>query len=163
MNAHDALTIALDTGEMVCMAYLGDLSDEDLMRRPHDGCNHLNWQVGHLIAADHEMISGCLPDKLPSLPDGFAEKYSRESAGNSDASAFCNKEELMAVYQQQRAAVKSLLGELSADDLDKPSPEAMQAYAPTVGSVFNMLGSHWLMHAGQWVVVRRQTEKPVVI
>lgn len=33
---------------------------------------------------------------------------------------------------------------------DKASPESMQGYAPTVGSVFSLIGSHWMMHAGQW-------------
>ena len=154
---------SLDMGDMVCMSYLNDLSDEELMMRPHPECNHLNWQVGHLIASDHEMVAGCLPDSLPALPDGFVEKYAKEAAANNDPSAFCTKEELMAVHKAQRDAAKSVLDGLSVDDLDKPSPEAMQSYAPTVGAVFNLLGAHWLMHAGQWVVIRRQTGKPVVI
>jgi hypothetical protein len=38
--------------------------------------------------------------------------------------------------------------------------ESMQGYAPTVAAVYDMQGSHYLMHAGQWVVVRRQLGKP---
>ena len=73
MNSHDVLKNSLDMGDMVCMSYLNDLSDEELMMRPHPECNHLNWQIGHLIAADHEMVSGCCPNSLPPLPEGFAQ------------------------------------------------------------------------------------------
>ena len=48
---------------------------------------------------------------------------------------------------------------LSDDDLDKESPESMKQYAPTTGHVFELLGSHWMMHCGQWVIVRRQLGK----
>ena len=163
MNAQEAIRNSIETSEMVCMSYLNDLDDEQLMMRPHAECNHLNWQVGHLIAADNQMIGGCVPDALPALPDGFADKYTKETTTNDDASAFCGKDELMSVYQQQREAIKTTLDSLSDEDLNKPAPESMQAYAPTVAAAFNMIGAHWLMHAGQWVVVRRQTGKPVVI
>jgi len=163
MNTRDAIKNSMDIGDMVCMSYLSDMTDDDLMQRPHEGCNHLNWQIGHLIAADNDMVGGCLDGVLPDLPDGFREKYDRDQASNNDPAAFHNKEELLALYKTQRDAAKAALENLSDEDLDKPAPEAMQAYAPNVGAAFNMLGAHWLMHAGQWAVVRRQTGKPIVI
>ena len=36
-------------------------------------------------------------------------------------------------------------------------------HAPTLGALYLMQGGHWLMHCGQWVIVRRQLGKPVVI
>ncbi|MEX0819769.1 MAG: DinB family protein, partial [Pirellulaceae bacterium] len=63
-------------------------------------------------------------------------------------------------YQEQRAGTLAALAKLSDEDLDKPSPEAIQSYAPNVAAAFSMQGSHWLMHAGQWAVVRRQLGKP---
>ena len=40
------------------------------------------------------------------------------------------------------------------------SPQASstraRSRAPSVGAAFSMQGGHWLMHAGQWAVVRRQ-------
>jgi hypothetical protein len=29
--------------------------------------------------------------------------------------------------------------------------------------MLSMQGSHWMMHAGQWVIVRRNLGKPVLI
>ena len=43
--------------------------------------------------------------------------------------------------------------------LDDPGPEPMREYAPTVAVVLTMLGAHWLMHAGQFVAVRRKLGK----
>ena len=36
------------------------------------------------------------------------------------------------------------------------APEQMRKFCPTVGAVFLLHPQHWLMHAGQWVIVRRK-------
>ena len=75
MNANEAIKSALDTAEMISMAYLEDLTDEEMMVRPIDGCNHIKWQVGHLIASENKMINSCCPGTMPDLPAGFADRY----------------------------------------------------------------------------------------
>lgn len=160
MNSHDAIKLAIDMGDMISMSYLQDLTDKEMMQRPHPECNHLKWQIGHLIASENMMINGVAPGSMPALPDGFGERYSKETAKSDDAAAFDSKEELLRAYQEQRAGTLAALAKLSDSDLDKPSPESMQAYAPTVAAAFSMQGSHWIMHAGQWAVVRRQLGKP---
>ena len=156
MNAIEAIKGGLAMGDMISMGYLGDLSDEEMMHRPDPKANHIKWQVGHLIAADNQMINGCMEGAIPPLPDGFAEKYEKEKSTSDDASEFDSKETLMGLYAQQKESIHAALEKLSEADLDKPSPESMQEYAPTVGSAFNMIGMHWVMHAGQWAVIRRQ-------
>ena len=163
MNSLDAIKNSIATADMVCGAYLEDLTDEDMMRRPHPKCNHINWQVGHLIASDNMMANGCIPGTLEELPAGFADKYTKETTTSDDQAAFHSKAELMDIYKKQRAAITAKLGELNEADLDKPAPESMQAYAPTVGAALNMLGGHWMMHAGQWVIVRRELGRDIVI
>jgi hypothetical protein len=163
MNSRQTIKNTIDTADMVCGSYLGDLTDEEMMKRPHAGCNHINWQVGHLIAADNMMANGCFPDTVPALPEGFSEKYGKETASNDDAAAFCNKDELMGLLKAQREAIFAKLEVLNDEDLDAPAPESMQGYAPTAGAALNMIGSHWLMHAGQWVVLRRELGREIVI
>ena len=163
MNANEAIKMNLDCADMVCGAYLGDLTNEEAMKRPHAGCNHINWQLGHLITSDHGMCVGCVPDSLPALPEGWAEKYSKETANSDNAADFVPKDELMAYFQNQRKAITEVLAGLSEEQLGAASPESFQSYAPTVGAVFSMIGSHWLMHAGQWVVVRRELGREIVI
>lgn len=158
MDAQTAIRNVLATGEMIGMAYLGDLTDAELMQRPHPKCNHINWQVGHLIVSENGLVGAAW--QMPDLPEGFKEKYSKETAGSDDPSKFATKEELMSVYKEQRAATLEILSKASTADLDQPT--GVQ-YAPTRGQLISLNGEHWLMHAGQWVIVRRQNDKPVLI
>ncbi len=156
MNSRDAIKLSIDSGKMIAMAYVNDLTDEEMLHRPHPKCNHIKWQIGHLIGSEHQMIEGVAPGTMPPLPDGFTDRYTIETATSDDAAAFDLKEDLLSVFEQQRTATLQKLGEMSDEDLAKPSPESMQAYAPNVASAFSLQGGHWLMHAGQWAVIRRQ-------
>lgn len=156
MDPRAALRTGIDMAHLVVQSYLADLDDADLMRRPAPGCNHIKWQLGHLIVSEHKGLQSISPGSMPPLPAGFAERYTNQTAASDDSAAFDSKEELLRVAQQQRAATLAALSQMSDADLDKPSPEPIRAYAPTYGAVFSVQGSHWLMHAGQWAVVRRQ-------
>ncbi len=160
MDARDALKLSIDMGRMISTSYLEDLTDEELLRRPCEGCNHINWQFGHLIASENQMVNAVCPGTMPELPDGFAETYSRETAASDDASVFLTKAQLFEAFEQQRAATLAALDKLSDDDLANDAPEPMRAYAPNVAAIFDMQGSYYLMHAGQWTVVRRQLGRP---
>lgn len=153
MNVKDAIRMSIDMGQMVCMGYLEDLTDEEMMQRPYPGCNHIKWQVGHLITSEHRMMDQAVPGSMPALPDGFDDRYTREQACVDDPAKFDSKEELLRVFHEQRTAT---LAALDAIDEAKLDHETGISYAPTVAAVFEMQGSHWLMHAGQWAVVRRQ-------
>ena len=163
MNAVDAIKYTLDTADMITRMYLEDLSDEEMMYRPHAACNHIKWQMGHLIASDHQMINGCLPDVLPALPDGFESRYDRECCRSDEPEDFDNKVELLSLFDQQRQALRETLAGLSAEDLNAEAPETMRAYAPTLGAALSMVGLHWTMHTGQWAVIRRQLGRAPVI
>lgn len=160
MEPIEAVKFSLELTEGVVAKYLNELSNEDFMLRPHPKSNHINYQVGHLICYENKMIgkqeSGCMPE----LPNGFREKYDEKNAVSDDASQFATKEVLMATYESQRAATKKFLERQTPDELDLPSGVD---YAPTRGKIISMQGLHWMMHTGQWVAIRRMTEKPVVI
>jgi hypothetical protein len=61
--------------------------------------------------------------------------------------------------ETQRAGTLSLLDRLSDDELEQPAPEEIQKIGATVGAVIAGQSAHWMMHAGQWVIVRRQLGK----
>jgi len=163
MNAKDAIKNTIQLADMVCGTYMSDLTNEEAMKRPHAGCNHINWQVGHLIASDHGMFTGIVPGGLPDLPEGFKEKYDKETASSDDAAAFVPFSELLALAKSNREAILKGIEEFPEEKLDAEGPESMRSLAPTVGAVFNMLGSHWMMHAGQWVILRRELGRDVAI
>jgi len=153
MNAKDAIKIGIDMGKFISLGYLEDLTDQELLHRPAKGANHINWQLGHLIASERDMTEKVAPGSMPPLPARFLEIYTKDSAASDDPTKFLKKAELLKAFEEQRAASLKALDKLSDADLDKPTGVE---YAPTVGAMFSMHGTHWVMHAGQWAVVRRQ-------
>ena len=153
MNTKDAIKISIDMGNFISVGYLEDMTDQELLHRPAKGANHINWQMGHLIASEHEMIEKVASGSMPPLPAGFAEKYTKDTAASDDASKFLKKAVLLKAYQEQRAGTLKALDKMSDADLDKATGVE---YAPNVAAMFAMQGTHWVMHAGQWAVVRRQ-------
>jgi uncharacterized damage-inducible protein DinB len=163
MNAKDALRANMDMGLLVLTTYVSDLSDADLLRRPAPECNHLAWQLGHLITSEANLVNAVCPGKGGELPAGFAEQHARENVGSDDPTKFRTKQEYLDAFQQVRAATIKALEELPEAELDAPSPESFRKRFPTVASIFTLIAGHPLMHAGQFVVVRRQLGKPVLI
>ncbi len=163
MNAQDAIRQTANTSMMVLQAYVSDLDDGELMHRPSSACNHLAWQLGHLIASECQLLNSICPGTAAELPAGFAEQHSKEQASNDDPSAFYSKQEYVDLLAHVRGASLAALAKVSAEDLDKPGPDHFKDMFPTVGSVFVLIATHALMHAGQFVPVRRALGKPVVI
>jgi hypothetical protein len=156
MNAKDIIRATINMGHFVCNAYLADLSDADLMRRAAPGVNHINWQLGHLIAGEHYHGNLASGGKMPALPAGFAEKYTKETAASDDPAKFCTKEELLRVAAEQRVGTIAILDAVTEAELDA---QTGIPYCPTKGEQLALQGTHWLMHCGQWAVVRRQLGK----
>jgi len=153
MNAHAAIRSSLDLAEIIVDGYLSDLSDSELLHRPCAGGNHILWQLGHLIGAEHRHLETIRPGCMPPLPEGFAARYTAETAGLDDPAAFHGKSELLSLHAAQRVALLAALEALTEADFDR---ETGIPYAPTVGALLLLQGTHWVMHAGQWAVIRRQ-------
>src|SRR5438034_10987320 len=109
MNAKDALKIGIDTGRFISLGYLEDLADQELLHRPAKGANHINWQLGHLIQSENEMINIVAPGSMPPLPAGFAEKYNKDTASSDSPADFLKKTELLKAYHEQRAGTLKAL------------------------------------------------------
>ena len=163
MNAKDAIKYEMDMGMMVLKSYISDLSDSDLMIRPAKGANHLAWQLGHLIGAEAELVGAVSQGAGAALPAGFADAHGKETVGIDDRAKFLVKAQYIELMDKQREVTKAALDKLPDSELDKPAPEQMRGYCPTVGAVFMLVGGHFLMHAGQFATVRRLLGKPIVI
>lgn len=164
MNAIQAIQASAATSDMVLKNYLSDLDDADLLKRPHADCNHLAWQLGHLIASECNLVELIKPGSAVELPEGFADRHSKETAGDNDPANFGTKEEYLALYDKVRSNTSETVASLSEADLDAPNPkEEWRDFMPTVGSVGVLIASHPMMHAGQFVPVRRESGKPVLM
>lgn len=158
MNAIGAIQTSLKSTKNVLNMYLGDLADADLLVRPAPKANHIAWQLGHLIASEHRMISKNLPGTaLPALPANFEEQHNKDAAARD--SGFLSKQQYLDLFNKTREATIAATGKLSEGDLDKPTG---WDFAPTVGALLLLNADHVMMHAGQFTVVRRQLGKPVL-
>jgi uncharacterized damage-inducible protein DinB len=158
MTAIELLRHNLAFCRMILTDYLEDLRDEHLFVRPVPGANHIAWQLGHLIKGEHGFLQS-LGFEVPDLPHGFAEAYTKETAAIDDPARFHSKANYLQLMARNRAATERALDSLSEADLDKPDPKG-RSYAPTFGAVLHLIGSHELMHAGQFIAVRRMAGMP---
>jgi hypothetical protein len=163
MDAKDAIRSSAKLSSMVLTTYISDLDDADLMRRPGEGCNHLAWQLGHLISAEGSLLDSIVEGQSDSLPEGFAEAHGKEKCGSDDASAFFSKAEYVELLGKAHAATMAALEAYPEEKLGEPAPEHMRSFCPTMGDMFTLIASHPMMHAGQFAVVRRQLGKPIVM
>jgi DinB family protein len=161
MTGKEVLTGALTSTQWLMTEYLKDLSDADLLVRPAPSANHIAWQLGHVIHSEMFLIKVVVPNAAyPDLPKGFGEKHTKETSKQD--SGFLTKKEYLELFGKVRQATLDTLKSLSDADLDKPNTGRMAQFAPTVGAQFLLISNHTLMHGGQFTVVRRKLEKPVL-
>ena len=142
--------------------HLGDFSDADFLTRPVPHANHTAWQLGHLTCAEANLLNSFAPGAIPAPPADFAAKFAKDTASLDDSKSFPSKAEIISMYEKVRADTITWTKSLTPADLDKPGPEKMARFAPTVGRLLAMLPVHDSMHLGQIQVIRRALGKPVI-
>lgn len=164
MTGKDAIRYALESTRNMMSMYLSDLSDADLLVRPTPGANHIAWQLGHLIHSEPHLVKMALPDaQYPEFPANFGPNHAPEASKSDSPQGYLTKAEYLALFEKVRNATVAVLSKLSDADLDRPTQGNMAKFAPTAGALFLLVSNHTLMHAGQFTVVRRKLNKPVVI
>jgi uncharacterized damage-inducible protein DinB len=159
MDTKQAIRTSLAQADNIVQGYLSDLTDAELLARPCKGGNHIAWQLGHLIASERWLAEQAAPGKMPKLPEGFADKHKKDQAATDDPKAFLTKEEYLTLARQTREGVLQILTGMSEADLDKPVTN-VPPFIKTAGELLLFLGPHWIMHAGQWAVIRRVLGRP---
>jgi hypothetical protein len=162
MNVTEFLADNLNRNQQMITATLADFSDADLLVRPCPGANNVAWQLGHLIKSEASALAGFAPGAAPTLPAGFADKFTKETASKDDPSFFPKKAELLDLFGKVRAATVAWAKGLKEADLNQASPERMRGWAPTAGHWLAAAPGHVAMHVGQFQVIRRKLGKPVL-
>jgi DinB superfamily len=139
-------------------SFLKDFSDADMFFRPAKTANHATWQIGHLTNSTRNIASAC--DASIVFPFEDDARFGKSKAPIDDHAFFPAKAELLGRFDQAMDTAAAWVAKLSEADLAKPTPERMQAFAPTVGNAAILLASHPLMHIGQFSVTRRALGKP---
>lgn len=162
MNVKDVFIMTIEQASWLTQTYLHDLTDADLLIRPLPAMNHVAWQLGHLILSEHEKLT-TLGHAMPDLPPGFAAAHSKKTAASDDPATFATKADYLALLAQMHGATIAAIKATPDADFDNPAPPALRKYTPTIGAVFNLIGTHQFMHHGQIVALRRKLGKPVLI
>jgi len=163
MPTKDSILYVLDLAESISKGYLSDLTAADLLLRPVPGMNHIAWQLGHLLLTEQRFVEMIKPGSSPALPPDFEAGHGRQSFGDDDPGHHLAPADYLRLMQAQRDATKAVLAGLGEDDLAAPGPEGVRQMAPTVGATFLLIGTHVLMHVGQYVPVRRKLGKPIAM
>lgn len=159
MDTKQAIISSLTQSDFIWEAYLADLADKDLLVRPCTAANHIAWQIGHLIQSEQHLVDKVAPGKRDPLPADFKARHTKDMAASDEAGKFLTKDEYIRLAKQVRANTLNALESLPAADLAKPAT-GVPPFCKTVGDTFLFLGAHWLMHAGQWAIIRRSLGKP---
>ena len=116
-----------------------------------------------MISSEVQLLNSIAPGHETELPDGFAAAHSKEACGNDDPTAFHDKQVYLDLFDKVRSVTLAVLDSYPESDLDNPAPETLRDFCPTMGDMFVLIATHPLMHAGQFVIVRRQLGKPVLM
>lgn len=162
MDFKDSVRSLLSAADFLSGQYLADLTEAEILERPVPGANHIAWQLGHLIAAERHLVEAAAPGSMPELPAGFAERHGRGKPVSDDPGNYLKKAEYLQLAKEIRAATLSALDRLTADDFDRPLEGRLPPWVKKSGDAFMTVGGHWILHAGQWVVVRRKLKRDVM-
>lgn len=163
MQTKDAIKLALKSTSDILNMYLSDLSDQDLTVRPVPAANNIAWQVGHLITSEHAMDKVLPGIQYPELPAGMKEAYGNKSASTVPSAGYLKKAQFLDLFNKIRSATVAHVERMSDADFDKPTTGSMAQWAPTLGALLLLTANHTMMHAGQFTVVRRALNKPVLV
>ena len=141
-------------------SFLKDFSDAEMLFRPAKTANHAIWQMGHLANSVRGMVTTC--DPSVAFPFEDDARFGKSKATIDDPAFFPDKAELLARFDQAMDIAAGWVAKLSDAELSKPTPERIQAFAPTVGALAMLVASHPFMHIGQFTVMRRALGKPIL-
>jgi hypothetical protein len=155
MNAKDAVRTTMNTADFMVESYLSDITPQEMFVRPVAGANHLAWQLGHLISAETRLVETAAPRSMPALPEGFAERHTKDTAASDNPADFLSKDEYFKLAKSVRAGTLGALEKISDADLEKPVTGRVPPFVKRGVDCFVTAGGHWILHAGQWVILRR--------
>ena len=119
MTISEHLAKSLEGNLGLLKTTVGDMSDADLMARPVPAANNANWQIGHVLGAE-VMFFSAVGAKMPELPSGFKEMYSRNTAKVDDGSKFLTKAQLLDLWEKVRAGNVALVKTANPEQFAAP-------------------------------------------
>lgn len=123
--------------------------------QPGSCVNHALWIAGHLACSDDWFLKEFGGAAEFALPEKWHTIFGSGSRPTSDASQYPPFAEVLKAMDERRAALLAWLGSLSREQVDTPTSENWQAYAPTIGDLGHFAAWHEGYHGGQLATLRK--------
>lgn len=123
-----------------------DIPEDKLCAQPGSGRNHVMYVVGHLACTDDFFLKE-FGGKPFALPEAFHKMFG--DTPTSDASKYPPFAEVKKAFNERREAVIKWFEGMSEEQLNAPTPEKWQKYAPTMRDVAFFAAWHEGYHGGQ--------------
>ena len=159
---NDAVVNALQVAQRLLNRYCEDLKPDEWLHRPCAGGNTAAWIVGHLVLTERLALGRVGVTELPTLPDGFEQRFARDEAAPR-AAEYGDVTLLLPLFNRHRQllidAVQRAAPEVLEKLLDKPHP----LYGSHVWQSVAFMAAHVSMHAGQITIIRRSLGRPPIV
>jgi DinB superfamily len=158
MKALEAIRTVLKFSDMG-MKYLGEMSDQPLLRPGPWGGNHAMWIAGHLTVVEgrlHQMLHG-----TPNPVHHWKPLFDWGSEPTDDPADYPPFDEVMEKFKELRAQTHAFLDEVGEEGLDQPTkcqPPGFSGFE-TAGKAIIIIAGHACGHLGGLNVVRAAAGK----
>jgi uncharacterized damage-inducible protein DinB len=161
LRAQDAIAVNLEASQKMLNRFLEDLTPKEYLHRAVPAANCAAWIVGHLVLAERRWLTLAGSQDLPSLPDGFEQRFARTEEA-AKAPDFGDVSVLRPLFNEHRRRFIETMRSLADDLLDRPVGFT-HAMFQTVGQAAAFSAVHVGMHCGQISTIRRSLGRPPLI
>ncbi len=128
-------------------------SSDEWFFQPYGNVNHLAWELGHVTFIRNTLIKLLNPEeKLTLMPDERA--LFAPGAKLAAPAAYATPEAMLAEFNRRGERVDELLGSVTAERWNAPSPFTIPNMQPTVGAQLFGFLLHERMHLGEMIVLK---------
>lgn len=166
MTSKDVLLHTLRLSRDLIAATVSDLSATDLLFRPPSGGNCAGFILGHLVWVERQALTRSGAADLPPMDPQEFDAFAQGQTPPGDVETYGDPMQFAARFAELRALTMKHVRGLAVETLVSPASPQRQAPFPmfgTVGEMFNFIGMHTMLHAGQITMIRRALGRPPLL
>lgn len=134
---------------------VADVPNSRFAEQPQGVRNHPAWTLSHLSSSLGFLLK-LLDESEGASTDEEDKRYGGGSIPTTDRSQYLPKDDLLRTLRHRHERVESAVREKHREYFARETPEALRAFAPTIGRIaFFLLASHESYHLGQLMQWRR--------
>jgi hypothetical protein len=163
-TTNDVLAHNLAMSKRMVHRFADDLTPQEMLHRITPKTNCIAWIIGHLALTDRMMLkrTGVAEDRLPELPAGFEQRFSRDE-GCPQAAEFGDTSTLLGVFDKHHDMLTEQVKKMDAKQLDAPLEKPFPPMFTTMLEMISFMSHHTAMHSGQFTIILRHLGKQPVV